>query len=180
MIGLPEFKTRVRIWPYPGRLVQDGPRPVDRVGGGSWLPKKGKVVEWTPFHLEQLRHGDLLLHFPPCEKHTFPEGVDECQECGRTAKEAAEYDAHHLPALARHRALAQSKPAEPPKEYSHAAASDAHMDAAHPDWNKAEPASQSPPTPVAKTDAASPADPAPFERTVSSAQDLSSIDPEKR
>lgn len=65
MIGLPPLGARVKVWPYPGRRIQDGPRPVDAMGGGRWLPSDGLVVEWTPFTLEQYRHGDLLLHEPP-------------------------------------------------------------------------------------------------------------------
>lgn len=65
MIGLPEFGDKVLIWPFPGRRIQDGPRPLDKFGGGRVLDEQGREVEWTPFLLEQLRAGDILLHAPP-------------------------------------------------------------------------------------------------------------------
>lgn len=67
MIGLPEFGDKVRIWPFPGRKVQDGPRPIDKFGGGRVLEpsEDGREVEWSPFVLEQYRAGDILLHAPP-------------------------------------------------------------------------------------------------------------------
>jgi hypothetical protein len=63
MIGLPEIGDKVKVWPVPGRLVQDGPRPVDAMGGGRWLTQ-GREIVWSEFHLEQYRAGDLLLHEP--------------------------------------------------------------------------------------------------------------------
>lgn len=65
MTGLPKDGAKVRIWPFPGRRVQNGPRPVDFLGGGRFLPLEGEEIIWTPFHLEQLRSGDILLHAPP-------------------------------------------------------------------------------------------------------------------
>ena len=62
---LPELGSKVWVWPMPGRMVQDGPRPVDVLGGGRWLPPEGREVIWSPFHVEQYRAGDLLLHAPP-------------------------------------------------------------------------------------------------------------------
>jgi hypothetical protein len=64
MIGIPEIGTKAWVRPAPGRRVQDGPRPVDAMGGGRWLTEAREVV-WTPFHLEQLRAGDILLAAPP-------------------------------------------------------------------------------------------------------------------
>lgn len=123
MIGLPEFGTRVRVWPRPGRLVQDGPRPVDRLGGGRWMPTKGLVVEWDAYRHQQLLAGDLLLHHPPCEEHEFGNDKDdECGACGRTKQQAADYDAHAKPARAR--AAAQSKAPVTDAEWSHAKATD--------------------------------------------------------
>lgn len=72
MIGLPEFGQRVKVWPFPGRAVQDGPRPVDALGGGRFLPSDGKVVEWSPYLYEQMRAGDLLLHEPPKAEEAPP------------------------------------------------------------------------------------------------------------
>jgi hypothetical protein len=65
MTGIPELGTRVRVWPMPGRRIQEGTRPVDMMGGGRWLPVAGREVVWSEFHVEQLRAGDLLLHPPP-------------------------------------------------------------------------------------------------------------------
>jgi len=65
MIGLPEFGDKVKVWPFPGRKIQDGPRPIDKFGGGRVLAEEGREVEWSPFLLEQYRAGDLLLHAPP-------------------------------------------------------------------------------------------------------------------
>jgi len=65
MLDLPELGQKVRVWPMPGRQVQHGPRPVDHLGGGRWMPRDGVEVVWSEFHLEQLRAGDLLLHPPP-------------------------------------------------------------------------------------------------------------------
>lgn len=65
MIGLPEKDDLVKIWPFPGRAVQAGPRPVDAIGAGRWLSAGGEEVIWSEFHLEQLRAGDILLHAPP-------------------------------------------------------------------------------------------------------------------
>lgn len=67
MIGLPEFGHEVQIWPAPGRRVQDGPRPVDKEGGGRFLVEP-RTVKWSAFHLEQLRAGDIMLHAPPAPK----------------------------------------------------------------------------------------------------------------
>ena len=64
MTGLPEIGDSVKVWPMPGRLVQDGPRPVDAMGGGRWLQAEGREITWSSFHLEQYRAGDLLLHDP--------------------------------------------------------------------------------------------------------------------
>jgi hypothetical protein len=65
MTGIPELGTRIRVWPMPGRRIQEGTRPVDMMGGGRWLPDAGREVVWSEFHVEQLRAGDLLLHPPP-------------------------------------------------------------------------------------------------------------------
>ena len=62
MIGLPQLGDRVRVWPCPGRAVQDGARTLDQ--GGRWLTDSKEVV-WTECHQEQMRAGDLLLHEPP-------------------------------------------------------------------------------------------------------------------
>lgn len=95
MTGLPEFGTKVRVYPMPGRRAQMDERPVDRFGGGRFLPKAGAVVEWSPFHHSQLLGGALLLHPPPCEKHEHAEdGKGECHHCGRDPKAAQEYDVH--------------------------------------------------------------------------------------
>lgn len=66
MIGLPEIGDEVEIWPSPDRRkIQDGPRPLDTMGGGRVLASEGRKVRWSSFHLEQLRAGDILLHRPP-------------------------------------------------------------------------------------------------------------------
>lgn len=65
MIGIPEKGDRVKVWPFPGRAVQHGSRPLD--DGGRWL-KGPTEVDWNEFYLEQYRAGDLLLHAPPEEK----------------------------------------------------------------------------------------------------------------
>lgn len=68
MIGLPSIGQKVKVWPAPGRLVQNGPRPVDRMGGGRFLDAKGEEIIWDEFHHEQMKAGDLILHAPPKEK----------------------------------------------------------------------------------------------------------------
>lgn len=65
MIGLPEFGDKVKVWPFPGRRVQDGPRPIDKFGGGRELVEEGREVIWSAFLLDQYRAGDILLHPPP-------------------------------------------------------------------------------------------------------------------
>jgi hypothetical protein len=64
MIGLPRDGQKVKIWPAPGRQVQDGPRPVDQLGGGRFLAHsdEGRLVEWNSFYLQQLKCGDIMLH----------------------------------------------------------------------------------------------------------------------
>jgi hypothetical protein len=90
--GLPETGDRVRVWPFPGKRVQDGPRPVDHMGGGNWLPRYGKEVIWDEFTHAQLRSGDLLLHPPPCGKHEHDDGLGHCKHCGRTPEQVQQYD----------------------------------------------------------------------------------------
>ncbi len=58
---MPELGEKVRVWPAPGRRVQDGHRALD--SGGRWLDA-GREVTWTVFHQEQMRAGDLCLHDP--------------------------------------------------------------------------------------------------------------------
>jgi len=65
---MPNLGDRVRVWPAPGRRVQDGPRPADRMGGGRMLPPEGREAVWSEFHHEQLKAGDLLLHPPPAPR----------------------------------------------------------------------------------------------------------------
>lgn len=60
MIGLPRAGERVKVYPSPGRHVQEGPRPLD--SGGRWLAEDGREVIWSEYYLEQYRAGDLLLH----------------------------------------------------------------------------------------------------------------------
>lgn len=64
MIDLPEPGQRVRVWPAPGRRVQLDARPVANDRGGRYLEyfDEGQEVVWSPFHLEQLRAGDIFLH----------------------------------------------------------------------------------------------------------------------
>ena len=66
MTNLPSVGDKVHVWPMPGRMVQDGARPLD--SGGRWLPPEGRDVIWTEYHHEQYRQGDLLLHEPPKAK----------------------------------------------------------------------------------------------------------------
>lgn len=63
MIGLPQPGDRVKVYPAPGRQVQNGARPID--SGGRFLPEEGAEVDWTLFHLEQLRCGDIMFSAPP-------------------------------------------------------------------------------------------------------------------
>jgi hypothetical protein len=70
MLGLPEIGDRVYVWPAPGRRsVQDGHLSLD--SGGRWMRPEGREVVWTPFHLEQMRAGDLCLH-DPCPAPAVP------------------------------------------------------------------------------------------------------------
>ena len=64
MLNVPNFGDRVRVWPAPNRRIQNGPRPIDAMGGGRLLADEGAEVIWSPFHFEQLRSGDLFLHDP--------------------------------------------------------------------------------------------------------------------
>lgn len=93
MLGLPNHGDRVKVWPMPGRKAQMDERPVDRMGGGRFLPSSGATVEWSPFHHSQLLGGALLLHPPPCEDHDHGDrGQDDCKHCGRSVKDAQQYD----------------------------------------------------------------------------------------
>jgi hypothetical protein len=82
MNALPKNGDLVKIFPFPGRLVQHGPSPVMRpakVGGPGmpitgvpavrWMPKEGVEVIWSDWELHQLRAGDILLHAPLMEDH---------------------------------------------------------------------------------------------------------------
>lgn len=89
MLGLPSQGERVKLWPTPGLKVQNGDRPLD--SGGRFMASKGEQVTWSPYHLEQLRAGVVMLHAPPCAKHDFDD--NECQRCGRDMNEAQAYDA---------------------------------------------------------------------------------------
>lgn len=61
----PKLGEHVQVWPAPGRSrVQDGPRPVDSMGGGRYLPAQGRWVVWDEFREDQHRQGELLLHDP--------------------------------------------------------------------------------------------------------------------
>ncbi len=98
MLGLPNFGDLVKIWPWPGKKVQDGPIPAG--APVNWmpvfLPKSGKVVVWSPFHHEQMLHGELLLHPPPCDGCEHTDEADDCvlcAHCGRTQEESAQYHA---------------------------------------------------------------------------------------
>lgn len=74
MLGMPEVGQKVRIWPMPGRRVQNGHRPVDYMGGGRFLDAHGEEVVWSEFHYQQLRAGDILLHAPAeCDLPKKPE-----------------------------------------------------------------------------------------------------------
>jgi hypothetical protein len=58
MLGLPDRGQVVKVWPAPGCLVPMMP------GSRQWLPVEGRDVVWTPFHVEQLRAGEIFLHDP--------------------------------------------------------------------------------------------------------------------
>lgn len=66
MIGLPQLGERVKVYPTPGRKVQNGARPLD--SGGRFLAEDGAEVDWTMYHFEQYRCGDIMLHEPPKAK----------------------------------------------------------------------------------------------------------------
>ena len=74
MTGIPELGQKVKIWPMPNRRVQDGPRPVDHLGGGRWLKAEGREIIWSEFHMEQLLAGDILLHPPSASPPPAPAG----------------------------------------------------------------------------------------------------------
>ena len=90
MLGIPSLGERVKLWPTPGLKVQLGGRPLD--SGGRFMASKGELVAFDEHHLEQLRAGAVMLHPPPCAKHAFDAGADECKLCGRSGKEAQQYD----------------------------------------------------------------------------------------
>jgi hypothetical protein len=93
MLGLPQVKQIVRVWPAPGRRVQDGARVLDE--GGRFLSAEGRDVAWTEFHYEQLRSGDLFLHDPLARG---------CADCETSHRENADCDAGALAAAAARRA----------------------------------------------------------------------------
>ena len=81
MTGLPEFGDKVRIWPLPGRRVQNGPVRIIGggaiVGAGNLLDPHGQEVLWSEFQLEQYRAGDILLHAPA--DHELPPKKEEAE-----------------------------------------------------------------------------------------------------
>lgn len=118
MLNLPEFGSRVRVWPFPGRRVLRDPPPVLTAAGGAaharFLAKGGELVTWTIFHLEQLRAGDVMLHPPPCEKHDHGDkGQDECCHCGRSVDEAQKYDVQFDEGAKAAAAASKSAPSAP-------------------------------------------------------------------
>jgi len=131
MIGLPEIGARVKVWPAPGLRVQNGPRPIG--DGGRWLAPGGEVVVWSQSHLEQLRGGELLLHPPPCEEHEHPKGNGDepgaCENCGRSVKEANEYDAQAIPARKKLPTKAKPEQKAAPELFDPHKATEEHMKA---------------------------------------------------
>lgn len=120
MLGLPNHGDRVKVYPMPGRRAQMDERPVDRMGGGRFIPASGAVVEWSPFMHSQLLGGALLLHPPPCEEHDFGEERgngkmehDECRLCGRDMPAAQQYDVHRDTGMKAAEAAADSLPLHP-------------------------------------------------------------------
>lgn len=61
---MPLIGQKVRIWPMPGRRVQQGDRPVDWMGGGRWMPDEGMEVVWSYWHVQAYQAGDILLTNP--------------------------------------------------------------------------------------------------------------------
>lgn len=61
MLNLPEHRSRIRVWPRPGRNVmaaEPSPRP------SGWMRPEGKEVTWSPFWHRRLLSGDIHLHDP--------------------------------------------------------------------------------------------------------------------
>ena len=115
MNGLPKVNDKVKIWPFPGRRVQNGPRPVDALGGGRWLSDDGELVYWSAFHLDQLRAGDILLHPPKGKEHTAPTEDDGVVDVAAIAQK----DSDELEAERAEIAKQDEKPeAEAPKPHS--------------------------------------------------------------
>lgn len=117
MLGLPNFGDRVRVWPFPGRQAQVSEYPVDALGGGRFIAKKGEEVIWSAFHLQQLMGGAILMHPPPCDEHDHGDrGDEECCHCGRDVKAAQQYDVDYAKGKQEAEAAAKAGHPEHPHE----------------------------------------------------------------
>lgn len=123
MIGLPELNERVKLYPRPGRRVQMGPAPVDVRGGGRFYPEAGAEMVFTEFELEQLRHGDLLLHEPHKDdpllsanakkvKKAEPKKFDHAERSAQHIKDSAPKDEEKTATKPQSAPEAQAAPAE--------------------------------------------------------------------
>jgi hypothetical protein len=99
MLGIPSLGARVTVWPAPGLKVQLGDRTLD--SGGRWMRASGESVIWSAYNVEQLRAGEIMLHPPVCDEHSFGEDgkADACLHCGRDQKAAEKYHVERAPGL---------------------------------------------------------------------------------
>jgi hypothetical protein len=107
---------RVKLWPAPGRRAQIDERPIDKWGGGRFMPAAGATVEWSPFHHSQVLGGAAMLHPPPCtgDKHDHgARGDEDCGMCGRSPGEAQKHDVERAKGIAAAKAAASSLPKHP-------------------------------------------------------------------
>lgn len=140
MIALPKKGDKVKVWPFPGRLVQASKAPIDRFGGGRALSPDGEVIAWDGFHLTQLKQGDILLHAPPVPKEApaveEPKLFDPEAEAAREMKRREDLEARRVatlkkggpPELRKGRGKIMLPPT--PEEIAAKAAADAAADAA--------------------------------------------------
>lgn len=62
MVDLPNFGTRVRVWPMPNRKVQHGETAI--LDGGAFMPEDGAEVEFSEFWHRRVLAGEIVFTDP--------------------------------------------------------------------------------------------------------------------